>query len=268
MADQTTGYVSPVPVPVTVSSIPLTTNQYVNKSGSGFNISNFRSSAAISNGVMKNSYFYVIITPPKSLRGIFPNLSYFCEASVLPGTVFQSAQLKRYGFGPTTNHPIAPQFNQIPMNFICDAGGNALSAFTKWQQQIIKINPNEPIYKSYTVGYQSDYSSTIYIYALSPTGDVVVFYTLYDAYPIGLGDIELNWADTDRYMKLPVIFQYSTYTNSIVQASSASSSGTDLLGTLTKLGSVAQVVSMMKTPTSIQNLVGDVNHLSNISNSF
>ena len=239
------------------SALGLGGGKKAGKGPAGFNVSNFRSSA-LSKGLSKPAYFYVNIPRPKLVSQAFDS-HYFCEAAQLPGTVINTISNKRYGKGPAISYPISIQYNQIPMTFIVDAKGTSLKFFTQWQQAIINVDTSKTMAESFDISYQSDYTVSINIITSSDTGDAISQYTLWDAYPVVVSDVALAWIDSDQYMKVTVIFQYSTFTNNFMEPAKLKGAGSDLLANLTRLGSLAQVVSNLKSPNSFGNIISDFN---------
>jgi hypothetical protein len=48
--------------------------------------------------------------------------------------------------------------------------------------------------------------------------NVIVTYTLHDAYPFTIGQPVLDWSQKDTILKLPVTFTYKTWTSSLFNA--------------------------------------------------
>lgn len=277
-----------------------------------FNINELRSAVSGANGLTRPSHFFVMIQPPKWMRGgvqgasinsLLPGnpgpasqsiadelgtfaktamgsflgpqspglapinggapnvLTYFCDSAVLPGVVLNTASTKRSGIGPDEFYPIGVTYNEVPMTFMCDGAGQVMSFFHRWMQHIININPQ---YSDNTgqlngaypfeIYYKDDYATTINIIHLNESGQQIVAYSLQEAFPVIVADNPVNWATTDEILRLPVNFKFRAWKSTLFSPTSLSN-GTDrgfsLLNTIIKAGTLASVVSMLKSPQNI-----------------
>jgi hypothetical protein len=212
---------------------------------SGFNISQFRSSIG-NYGITQNNKFLVFFGSPRSLLGTFgniaasllgsavPGLSPFlrgvqsfstlgidnlvylrAEKTRLPGTVFSTADINRYGIGPTQKMPVNVRFNDVPVTFIADAYGQIYNYFYSWTTQVQEFNPSNSSLVSGTasnlVGYKDDYVSDLYIVVYNNAGMPVNTFIMYDAYPIAVNDIPMAWDSQDSLMKITVTFSFKSF---------------------------------------------------------
>jgi hypothetical protein len=84
----------------------------------------------------------------------------------------------------------------------------------------------------FEVAYKDDYATRIEIIAYNQAANEFIKYTLEEAYPINVGDVQMGWADTDSIARLPVTFNYRTWKSSAIDASSGSSEFFDVFKNL------------------------------------
>jgi len=192
---------------------------------SGFNIANFTSHLN-ANGVLRNNKFFVRMSYPigfdgnNDLTNTSRYIELWCDSTNLPGVSMQTTQFRRYGYGVTEKRPVAPSFNNVSMTFMGDSKGAMHSFFHSWMKLINNYNladGNLSNYKdysghrSYELAYKNDYTSDITISVFKENTDRVITIVLRKAFPTDIGDIQLNWNDTNDYMKIPVSFSYTDW---------------------------------------------------------
>jgi hypothetical protein len=178
-------------------------------------------------GLTKASKFLVRIIPPSSIQGdrIF---EFLCEGAVLPGVALQTDEVKMYGYGTVNKRPYVAAFQDMPLSFFSDSDGKVFKFFHSWMQSIYNWNDNTPPsgttargLPSNTVAYPKDYYGTVEIIHYDDTGSLygrqgnkavetgIIKYTLQEAFPIQVGDIQMDWGMDDSLVKIPVNFAYS-----------------------------------------------------------
>jgi hypothetical protein len=65
--------------------------------------------------------------------------------------------------------------------------------------------------RAYELAYKKDYITDISIHVFKENTSEVLHLVLRQAFPTDLGDIQLNWNDTNDYMKIPVSFSYTDW---------------------------------------------------------
>lgn len=197
-------------------------------------------------GIARTHSFEVIIAPPPSLTELTPDkqklLTLRCQNVQLPEIDFQTIQYYRKVVGPGEQRVMGINpFKVIPMEFIVDKNLKIREFFENWMQYIVNygdwnhsnitvgtnvedgtnfedfnyypINGNQ---YPYEISYKREYVASIII-KVYPDGLKVgddyepsKIYTLYNAYPVNMGNTDLNWGNVDRNMILPVGFTYDT----------------------------------------------------------
>lgn len=186
----------------------------------GFNIARFRSQVERW-GTQPQNLMYVEITPPAVISAdVKETLSLFCEAAPLPGVGFMTEDnIRRYGYGPMEKVPYAPIFEDANLTFIMDGKGVISSIMRTWMNGIIPFNSargmdtggDNGLGYAYLASYKDDYKTRIRIYSLNQFQEITAAYTLYDAYPIRLGEVNMGWAENNSYARLPVTFTYKEW---------------------------------------------------------
>lgn len=195
----------------------------------GFNVSSFRSELNKS-GVMKNNKFFVRMYAPRGLSSTplsntVRSLEFWCESANIPGVSLNVTEIRRYGYGNFEKKPYVSQNNDISMSFIGDANGVIWSYFQQWMKLIVNYDMRKGITGStgvssnqapFELSYKEDYAVDIHLSVFDDLGKEKIHVVLREAYPIFVGDIQLNWADTNTIMRIPVTFTvYDWYNNNI-----------------------------------------------------
>jgi hypothetical protein len=170
-------------------------------------------------GFTKASKFFVEIYPPRSLA-VSPSLFFLCESTNLPGIQITLEDVKVNGYGINEKRPNGIDFNgsNIPLSFYNDSNGKVLSFFHKWIQSIYNFNLNiNPAGTSRgvpmnTLSYPKEYYGVVNISHFDESGEQIIQYSLYEAFPSAIGDIPVDWGLSDQLIKIPVVMSYSYWT--------------------------------------------------------
>lgn len=196
----------------------------------GFNIDNFRAYVG-KVGIQKNSKFLVQIPTP---IGLFNNPNYasfaetnrqiefWCDSVNLPNIGLYTHQVLRYGYGVNEKRPFAPIFTDVAMSFIADGNGSIWNFLSEWLKMIVNydarngINPvgsrtasvSNLTIEPYELSYKYEYTSDATITIFNDAGYSTIKVTLRDGYPTFLGDLPLNWQDTQNISRIPLTFTF------------------------------------------------------------
>lgn len=248
-----------------------------------FNIANFRSVIDSYGGIMRNNLFRVEIIPPTFMNstGITnQTLTFFCEATNLPGVRINTHQVRRYGVGPKEHMPMNHAFDSLSLNIIADAQGNMLRFFRDWTRAIIEYGnegdpgsvPSETPNRGmtalpYYVNYKQNYESQVTIVVFSPDGQSESFsMSLLHAFPTDIGDISLSWGSTDQLMTIPVRFSFmdAAYADPSPGTYSPQNNGLSIFQTFVKGVTATQsILAVLKKPQNIGDIVNSVTTTSN-----
>lgn len=172
----------------------------------------------------KVAKFEVRITPPAGLNVQTIDLRFQCEAAEIPGFTVNSVDNRRYGIP----EPVAAfgTFSDITLTFMCAGDMWEKKLFDKWLNLVIPFNRYNLNYKdTYTSPrievVQFSESNFIRTDPNSPENEEIVparsyIATIYDAYPITVAPLQLNWGD-DAVHRLAVTFKYNYWTTYDIQ---------------------------------------------------
>lgn len=174
-------------------------------------------------GLTKASKFLVRITPPSSLRNnINEDFTFLCDSAQLPGISWQTDDIKMAGYGNVEKRPYATMFQDVPLTFFNDSDGKVLKFFHLWMQSIYNFNdktnpnasarglaPNSFQYPKSNTDGSGGYYGTVEIMHYDDNSDTIITYELDEAYPIAIGDVQVDWNQENNLLKIPVTFTYT-----------------------------------------------------------
>ena len=167
--------------------------------------------ASFKTDVARANKFDVAIPVPLTLLPYVSSaksVNYRCESANLPGRTFATIEQKTYG--PIEKFPYLNTYNDLDLTFIVDDDMNQKVFFDAWMNYI------NPLY-NYNYRYKSDYSTVITVNQYDVTNQLSYSINLYDAYPVSMNQMDLNWAD-EGYHKVSITFAYTYWQNNSLQA--------------------------------------------------
>lgn len=171
-------------------------------------ISDFKSS--FTTDLARPSRFTVNIAPPLTLLALSDvtnrDLTYRCEISQLPGRTFATTDRKTYG--PVEKLPYLTTYNDIDMTFLISGNMTEKYFFDSW---LDLVNPKQ----TNNFNYRNDYATTILINQYGVDNELTYSAELYDAYPISMNQLDLDWSADDVH-KLTVTFAYTKWHNNSI----------------------------------------------------
>ena len=205
-----------------------------------FNINDFKANIE-DYGYLKTNQFEVYIQPPNILFGTAMNsngiISQINEVTDLqtfridqvraPGISLASADVSRYGAGPTQKQPFNAQFNEISFSVLCDNQAVVWQYWYNWVRAIYEFNGTEDSgfgeinrFATYLSEYKSNYSTTMQIVMYDQEGNTVQRINLYEAFPTAIRDIPLGWGDDGNMIKIDLNIAFTEYTivNSVLES--------------------------------------------------
>ena len=174
-------------------------------------ISDFKSS--FTSELARPNRFDVTIPVPLTLLQYVKyarDLNYRCEMAQLPGRTLATAEQK-IGSNPTEKYPYQTTYNDLDLTFIVDSDMNQKVFMDAWLEL---INPSY----NYNFKYKEDYATTITINQYDVANELTYSVSLFDAYPISMNQLDLDWSQNDSYHKLTVTFAYTSWKNNSLQA--------------------------------------------------
>lgn len=194
-----------------------------------FDIKSFIDNINQLNGPASASRFFVTITVPSGLGSATDaqKLGMLCETAPLPGlAIAVNDRSQPYGYGPVYKMPWGAIFTDINLTFIGDSQGYVHKFFASWLNSIVNFNnsqvaqPSDSGAMPFFVNYSSTYKTTVTIQTLDYRNNTIITYTLYDAWPMLLGDVQMAWSAQDQVVRIPVQFNFSRWTVAYTQAKS------------------------------------------------
>lgn len=170
------------------------------------------------NDMARANRFKVFMETPFALKNKWSNeymkkMSFICDTAELPGK--NLATFDRRTYGVSEKLPTQTVFQDITLNFLCTDDRE----FGMWQKVFFDdwMNYIHP-YDTYNFRYKKDYvvDFSVIQYSVSPREsdslDILPNYgvKLYEAYPINMNQIALNWAD-DGIARFAITFAYTAW---------------------------------------------------------
>jgi hypothetical protein len=174
-----------------------------------YSLERFRSEVLDGAGLARNNRFEVIITPPRGLsdRGSESELaSLYVEQASVPLLNIFAKPFKI--FGPTYQRPITSEYGGegMPITFHVDRNMRIRRFFEDWMHLI--VDPAR-----FTVGYQENYISDIFIRQLDEQNNVTNEIKLIEAFPRNINLMDLNNNSSNQTHRLNVLFAYRYWIN-------------------------------------------------------
>ena len=150
----------------------------------------------------------IIVPPVLTVFAGQPNasrtLKYSCENAQLPSRTLATTEQKTYG--PIEKFPYLTTYNDLDLTFIVTDTMVEKYIFDSWLEAINPARTNN-------FEYKSDYSTIITVNQYNVFNDLTYAVDFYDAYPISMNQMDLDWSQNDSYHKLTVTFAYTRWFN-------------------------------------------------------
>lgn len=171
-------------------------------------ISQFRSS--FKKDIARPNRFDVFIPIPYVLLPYYndsKNLALRCEAALLPSRTLATTE-KKIGSVPIQKFPYLSTYTDVVLTFIVSGDMSEKIFFDAWLEV---INPSS----NFNFRYKKDYSTDIVIRQYDMSNNLVYDTMLIDAFPAAVNQLDLDWS-SDGYHKLAVVFEYTYWTNTLL----------------------------------------------------
>ena len=197
-----------------------------------FNINSFKANIE-DFGYLKNNQFEVLVTPPPILFGrnmssfgtptaindVLSNTRFRIEQVRAPGISLMSADVSRYGVGPTQKQPFNAQYQDVTFSILVDEFAETWQFWYNWIRTIYEFNGTESgigtggsnRIPTYTTEYKEKYSSIMQIVMYDSYGNTIQRINLYEAFPSSLREVALAWGQGDL-IRISVSITYSSFT--------------------------------------------------------
>ena len=198
------------------------------------------------------------------------DISLLAYSATLPGVAFDFTETRRQGFGPLERRAKGAIFPPVNINFMLDNKGTVIGFFNKWAKTIVSFAHQsgelsvDPDHGGYIgeAGFYDDYICNIDIILYSPNEDKVVTYTLYEAYPQVIGDVDLGWRQVDEFASLNVGFAYRYWTSTVFAPSKREEDpGTmNLFQFVNKVKGAIDIAKTIRKPKSVGDALNVLNN--------
>lgn len=176
-------------------------------------------------GYLDNNSFQVMVQTPPALSNAYlsnqgnpnatidiaQNMSFRIDQVKAPGISLATADINRFGIGPTQKQPISAQFQEVGISVLGDHYCEFWQFWYQWTRSIFQYNGVNFQAPNYTAEYKDQFSSTIMIFIFDQFGNIIQKINLFEAFPTALREIPLSWADTNSLMKINVSIAYTEY---------------------------------------------------------
>lgn len=235
-----------------------------------FNIEEIKSVVNRNLGLYRPAFFAVRLNFVGNGVSAPQDVSLLAYSATLPGVSMDFSEVRRQGYGPLERRARGAIFPPVNVNFMLDNKGTVIEFFNKWAKTIISFahqtgeNSVDPDHGGYLgeAGFYDDYICNIDIILYTPNEDKVVTYTLYDAFPQVIGDVELGWQQTDEFARLNVTFAYRYWTSTVFSPSERSDEPgkMNLFQFINKVKGAVDIAKSLKKPKSVGDALNVLNN--------
>ena len=181
-----------------------------------FSINGMLGTINANGGLTKASKYLVTITAPSVNSNLATDIPFFCESAQLPGIGMQTDEIRQAGYGNIEKRPYASIFQDVNLSFFNDSDSKVLSFLHSWMQSVYNFNDDTSPYAASergliknTFAYPKEYFGTINITHYDDAEQKVITYTLNEAYPLNIQEVNVSWDSSDTLVKIPVTFTYT-----------------------------------------------------------
>lgn len=191
-----------------------------------FDINAFRTDVA-TYGYIHTSHFDVTVTPPTALAGAATvtggtAISSSTAASLLkmrveqvkiPGVALLTADVERYGVGPTQKMPWSAAFVDTSFTFLADKNGSLWNFWYQWMLATVNFSGTENNTAAgaaindnatYLVAYKDDIVGQVHVTMYNQNGAAAQTILLSDAYPVSMNDVQVGWGEEDALLRVTI----------------------------------------------------------------
>jgi len=189
-----------------------------------------------------------------SSRGINDSFMFRCESSELPGKTIATSE--DVSFGPTTKHAYDTTYSDINLTIMAGEDMIERAFFEVWMENIVNntnLAGGGMGSKAGLLKYYNEYADgQVRMFHTDNSGNVVARYTLYEAYPIQLSTMNLNWEEQNTYQRFSATISYRYHVVEFASASRSTVTATaasTLTSALSGNASASDVLAALKAQT-------------------
>lgn len=152
------------------------------------------------------NFTVTIVQPKNNIVGAnFGDLIFKCEATELPSRTFSLVEQKIYG--PVQYFPVQNFYEKVNLAFICSDDMKEKILFDNWMEKISNSKASGSNVR-FDFNYKEQYATTVVITQYDLKGKPSYTTKLFEAFPISVHPLKLDWGATDEIHKLMVTFAY------------------------------------------------------------
>lgn len=248
-----------------------------------FNLSEFKAQIA-NRGLAKSNLAMARITLPSTMKFLEQNIStreltFLCKTMSLPELSFTTQEIRPYGFGKIEHRPSDFAHGQLNSIFMMDSEFGTMKFFQRWMQGVMNYNTydghdqEDPQGKlPYEFAYKEDYAATVELLIYSGNdASKVYYYTFGNAFPVTLGQIDIDWANDAEVMTLPVGFEYDKFKVQALelgQVRPLTNGNNGFLSYISAINGFGQAINQLQRPTNIQDAINQITNVNTIFNAL
>lgn len=186
--------------------------------------------------ILRNNRFDVNITTPQILQGtsivtaggststgdISRLMTFRAEQFKAPGINLDTKNAYRYGMGPYQKMPFSGRYTDNILTFVSDGYGIIWNFWYQWMNSIFNFAGNDSAtgsniggfntLPSYQIEYKDKYATMVSVKVYNVRKQEVQTINMYDAYPVSLNDVQLNWGTKNEALRITVGLTFKEFT--------------------------------------------------------
>jgi hypothetical protein len=103
--------------------------------------------------------------------------------------------------------PYSQAYDPVTFSFYADSDYIVREYFDIWQNAVVNIGSN-------TINYYNEFTSDVNIYAINDAGEDTYYVTLFEAYPINIGIVDLSYSNMNATQTVTVTLSYKYWASS------------------------------------------------------
>ena len=149
---------------------------------------------ALSSGIARPNRFSVQLPDDDGTIGIL------CYACSLPARGLQTFELKQRGVPYKV--PFSQDYQPVTFSFYATPAYNTRKYFEKWHREVVLT------FKNNVMGTYSKFAKKARIMTLDRMGQTRLTVNLFEAWPLNIGEVDLNYGTNNTYATITVTLTY------------------------------------------------------------
>lgn len=160
--------------------------------------------ASVSPGMNKNSSASSIRSQESTMnhKG---NINIMCHSCSLPQRTLLTYEHKQ--LASPYRVPYSQSYDPVTFSFYTDPEYTTREYFDIWQNAAVNIGSN-------TMNYYNEFTSDVRIYTIDSAGNDAYCVSLFEAYPINIGMVDLSYSSMDTVQTVTVTMSYKYWASS------------------------------------------------------